>query len=395
MDSHMNSPVVDAFDLSDPLDAEASGVMAINDLLINHLDPSDADGRPKRKAQFAEDFQFFFNTPTPIFDGLSPLHWLGLNPVVKLGAPTGHFAGLGSMVNQVAGLKQQINAQQTALLKIAQRIGETSTPAPPSPAPPRAQPPVKTPAPAKASAKAKPAPPAPPVKPKSSSPPSAPSPSSFAHAAKSPARPSLVVAIAADKAHNAPTAVHKAPQDIVVHLNAALSASSHPVTLSAARWTQKNNLVVVAGPDTTAHHLTSASRFISDTLASFLSASQSPLPLLARENCRWSRLLINGLPTGCSLTRGPYTAAECHQALSADNPIYRSLRLTQAASWVRAPSTYGPGSASSLVIVFEDPSGESMRSLIEGRTLYAFGHAGELRRWKQKPRASATPVPAS
>ncbi|KAI9435660.1 hypothetical protein BJY52DRAFT_1197462 [Lactarius psammicola] len=314
------------------------------------------------------------------------------------------------MVNQVAGIKQQINAQQTALLKIAQRIGKISVPAAPSPAPipsptvpapsqappqPRAQPPVKPPAPAKALAKAKPAPPAPPVKPKPSPPPSIPSPPSFAHVAKSPARPSLVVAIAADKAHDAPTAVRRAPQDIMAHLNAALSASSHPVSLSAARWTQKNNLVVVAGPDTTAHHLTSASRFISDTLASFLSASQSPLPLLARENCRWSRLLINGLPMGCSLTRGPYTAAECHQALSADNPIYRSLRLTQALSWVRAPSTYGPGSASSLVIAFEDPSGESMRSLIEGRTLYAFRHTGELRRWKQKPRASAAPVPAS
>ncbi|KAI9450340.1 hypothetical protein BJY52DRAFT_1227260 [Lactarius psammicola] len=303
----------------------------------------------------------------------------------SLGAPTGHFGplppptapplsadhvsdaiccgvevGLGLIFNQVTGLKQQIIAQQTALLKTAQRITKTSIPTSPSPAPipptvpvhmqaplpPCAQPPAQTLAPAKAPAKAKPVPPTPTVKPKPSSPPSVPSPPSFAKVAKSLARPSLVVAISADKAHEAPSAVHRTLQDIMVHLNAALGASSYPVTLSTARWTQKNNLVVVAGPNTTAHHLTSASHFISDTLSSFLLASQSPLPLLAL-------------------------------------------------SWVRAPSTYGPGSASSLVIAFEDPLGESMCSLIEGQTLYAFGHAGELRRWKQKPRASAAPVPAS
>ncbi len=75
----------------------------------------------------------------------------------------------------------------------------------------------------------------------------------------------------------------------------------------------------------------------------------------------------------------------------ADNPAFRTLRLTQPPSWVRAPSTYTAGSLSSLVVAFEDPSGDSLRSLLAGKTLFAFGHSGDLRRWKQKPRGPAVP----
>ncbi|KAI9436617.1 hypothetical protein H4582DRAFT_2078240 [Lactarius indigo] len=152
----------------------------------------------------------------------------------------------------------------------------------------------------------------------------------------------------------------------------------------------RNNLVVTAGPDTTAHHLTSSSHLISDSLATFLSADSSPLPVLARENCKWSRLLVNGIPTGASPTRGPYTPPELHAALLADNPACRGLRFTQPPSWVRAPSTYQPGSVSSLVLTFEDPSGDSLRSLLADKVLFAFGHIGELKRWKAKPRSKAS-----
>ncbi len=208
--------------------------------------------------------------------------------------------------------------------------------------------------------------------------------------AKTPARPSLVVALRpSHSGGDAPLAIRRSPQEVVTHLNAELVDSPHPVTLSAARWTAKNNLVVTAGPDTSAYQLTQASHLISDVLSTFLSHDSSPLPVTSRENVKWSRLLINGIPTGASSSRGPYSPSECQQALLADNPAFRTLRFTQPPSWVRAPSTYGPGSVSSLVVAFEDPLGESLRSLLGGKTLFAFGHAGELRRWKQKPRSKA------
>ncbi len=188
-----------------------------------------------------------------------------------------------------------------------------------------------------------------------------------------------------------PLAIRRSPQEIVTHLNATLTDAHHPVSLSAARWTAKQNLVVTAGPDTSAYQLTQASHFISDALSIFLSHDSSPLPITTRENVKWSRLLINGIPTGASSSRGPYSPLECQQALLADNPAFRTLRLTQPPSWVRAPSTYTAGSLSSLVVAFEDPSGDSLRSLLAGRTLFAFGHSGDLRRWKQKPRGLAAP----
>ncbi|KAH8978358.1 hypothetical protein EDB86DRAFT_2994327 [Lactarius hatsudake] len=105
--------------------------------------------------------------------------------------------------------------------------------------------------------------------------------------------------------------------------------------------------------------------------------------------------MINGIPTGASLTRGPYTPSELHAALLADNPTYRKLRLTQPPSWVRAPTSYTPGSVSSVVMAFEDPSGDSLRSLMAERTLFAFGHSGELKRWKAKPRPAGKGKPAA
>ncbi len=221
---------------------------------------------------------------------------------------------------------------------------------------------------------------------------SRPAPPSFASVAKTPARPSLVVALRPSlPGADTPLAVRRSPQEVVSHLNAELADGNHPVTLSAARWTAKNNLVVTAGPDTSAYQLTQASHIISDTLSTFLSHDSSPLPITSRENVKWSRLLINGIPTGVSSSRGPYSPSECHQALMAENPAFRTLRFTQPPSWVRAPSTYTAGSLSSLVVAFEDPSGDSLRSLLAGRTLFAFRHSGDLRRWKQKPRGPAAP----
>ncbi|KAH8979920.1 hypothetical protein EDB86DRAFT_2835628 [Lactarius hatsudake] len=267
-------------------------------------------------------------------------------------------------------------------------------PSPPPVSKPRAKKPhAQPPAPAPAMVSSGPAhTPAPPTRPT----PLPASKPSFASMAKTPAWPSLVVSLQSPVAGGPkPLAVRRRPQELVTHLNAVLASEGHSVTLSAARWTAKNNLMVTAGPDTTAHHLTAASHLISDCLATFLSADNSPLPVQARENCKWARLMINGIPTGASLTRGPYTPSELHAALLADNPTYRKLRLTQPPSWVRAPTSYRPGSISSIVVTFEDPSGDSLHALLAERTLFAFGHSGELKRWKAKPRNTGKGKPAA
>ncbi|KAH9160165.1 hypothetical protein EDB89DRAFT_2082377 [Lactarius sanguifluus] len=263
----------------------------------------------------------------------------------------------------------------------------TPPPPPPAPAPAPLPPPVPAP-PAPKPPKAKPAAPAqaPPKTPNPLAPPS------FSSIAKTPARPSLVISKLRSAEGAQALAVRHSPAAICSHLNAALGPSPHQVSLSAARWTAKNNLVVVAGPDTTAHHLASASHFITTALGAFLSHDpSSPIPIASRENVRWSRLLINGLPTGVSATCGAFTPTEYHDSLMIDNPVYRSLRFTQLPSWVRRPDSYQPGSLSSLVVAFEDPDGSTLRSLLASRSLYAFGSTGNLKRWKSKPRAKTPP----
>ncbi|KAH9160307.1 hypothetical protein EDB89DRAFT_2082031 [Lactarius sanguifluus] len=324
------------------------------------------------------------NTPAASTGGLSPLHWLGLNPLVILGAPTGHqgpalpppppnstlinsltqaissavasslqdittgmfeasleteksFSDINRKLdflarkilppsvpvsnpslppspNPVAALAQDVEmAHPPAPAPIVAPVPPVATlapaPAAPMPAPP-AKPPVSKPCakkpsappptpvlaktqPALVKAKSTPAPtPAPVTHP---TPPPASKPS-FASMAKTPAQPSLVVSLHVPVAGaTVPQAVHRSPQEIVSHLNAVLTSEGHQVTLSAARWTAKNNLVVTAGPNTMVHHLTASSHLISDTLMLYLSADQSPLPVQARENCKWACLLINSV----------------------------------------------------------------------------------------------------
>ncbi|KAH9052236.1 hypothetical protein EDB87DRAFT_1692632 [Lactarius vividus] len=430
-----------------PDTTEASGleylVMILSDM--STLTPS---GNPRSKAAFAAELVDNLNTPASHWDGLTALHWLGLNPLVRLGAPSVYLGpsrppspsrpttplptdDLNKAVsNAVARSTLPLAQGMMALSGSIESRTSTTAPSPPSPLPhlswcvlqthPRsfhhlrsrrtplchpppppapAAAPATTPTPAstpraKKQKNAKPPTPAaaPPAKAPIPTPPAKPTPpprSSFASAVKLPARPSLVVTPRHAVGSPAPTAVRRTPQELVTHLNSVLSEEGHAVTLSAARWTAKANLVLTAGLDTTAHNLNATSHIISEALAVYLSAdTSSPLPVLARENCKWGRLTINGIPTGASLTRGPYSPSELHAALLADNPAYRMLRLTQAPSWVRAPHSYTPGSVSSCVISFEDPSGESLRGLMAGQTLFAFGHSGELKRWKAKPRGS-------
>ncbi|KAH9008194.1 hypothetical protein EDB83DRAFT_2532021 [Lactarius deliciosus] len=220
-------------------------------------------------------------------------------------------------------------------------------------------------------------------------------PPSFASAAKVPTRPSLVLTPAPPTGPSPSLAVRKTPSEICEHLNDVLSGIHPGSSLLAARWTKNNNLVIVAGPDTTSHHLQQASAALTTAISHFISANpSSPIPITAKENVHWSHLLVNNIPTGASSLCGAYSPSECHDALARENPAYRALRLTRLPSWVRKPDSYPAGSSSSLVLSFEDPSGDTLRSLLQQKRLYAFGNVGELRPWKQKPRAHA-PTPTA
>ncbi|KAH9037360.1 hypothetical protein EDB84DRAFT_1560685 [Lactarius hengduanensis] len=69
---------------SPPSSPARRGIESIIDGL-NGLDPA-CD-----KPQLMADLMDLLNYPTPETEGLTPLHWLGLNPLVILGAPAGHF----------------------------------------------------------------------------------------------------------------------------------------------------------------------------------------------------------------------------------------------------------------------------------------------------------------
>ncbi|KAI9439504.1 hypothetical protein H4582DRAFT_1941203 [Lactarius indigo] len=151
---------------------------------------------------------------------------------------------------------------------------------------------------------------------------------------------------------------------------------------SSARWSGTGNLVLTGGPGTTAQQLLKLDTQIQSIISDFLS---SPLPLLT-VNSKWSKILINNVPTGVTTNSGPASPHDCHLSLLTHNPVYATLMVTQKPSWVRPPSSLTPHSHSSLVMAFEDPTGAVLQQLIKNKSLHIFGTEAPVKAWKDKKR---------
>jgi hypothetical protein len=66
----------------------------------------------------------------------------------------------------------------------------------------------------------------------------------------------------------------------------------------------------------------------------------------------------------------------------------------QQPSWVCPPSLYIHGSASSLSVAFEDPSGEKLKALLAERYLFLFGNKATVKKWKYRRPATTTKDPS-
>src|ERR1700679_4285636 len=211
-------------------------------------------------------------------------------------------------------------------------------------------------------------------------------PPTYAKVASAPLHPSVVVSTTA---FTWPDTGRPKVSDVCKFLNERLAQSAHSqVHVSAARWTARGNLVLWGGPNNTLALLSSALGYISKALFDSFSASafSSPdTPPQIRPNVRWSKLLINRVPTGKLSNHEVFTPEECHQALLTENPSYASLSITQRPSWVRSPSSYKDSAVSSLSLSFEDPDGSRAQALIASRTLFIFGSVAVVKKWKQKP----------
>jgi hypothetical protein len=153
-------------------------------------------------------------------------------------------------------------------------------------------------------------------------------------------------------------------------------------TLATIRWTAQGNLVITRAFSATPHALQIAAPHISAILTqTFQIPSDKSLPA-AQPNVKWSKISINGVPTGASNECSTYTHAENHESLKLNNPAYASLTVTQRPSWVRPPTSYTTGSVFSLSLAFEDPDGSKLRTILAECYLYIHGHRATIRKWK-------------
>ena len=204
---------------------------------------------------------------------------------------------------------------------------------------------------------------------------------------KPPLHPSVVV-------HTATNDLTKRPPPHVIcnTINESLKRSSHPnICFSSAKWTAKGNIILTGGHTNTLQQIVAAKNSISKTIASnFPTIHTTANAPNITANVKWSKILVNNVPTGASNNQGPRNPDECHKALSINNPEYAALNITQRPSWVKPPNSYKSNSTSSLVFAFEDPHGHVAQNLISSKHLHIFGTCATLRLWKDghSPRAT-------
>lgn len=224
----------------------------------------------------------------------------------------------------------------------------------------------------------------------------------YASLAAAPARASAMVELEAEQEPKG-----FPPAEICNIINRGLANSEHNlVRIAAAKWTMKGNLVFTAGLPITQQQLNNALPTISTLLHKVITVKSGDKPLRLKANVRWSKILLNKVPTGTMSLREAYTPDQCHASLTDENPAYKSLIITQCPTWVRDPASYKPSTVSSLTFAFEDPDGSLAASLIKHKHLYCLGSEVTVKKWKQRPptkkptgttlrdAGSATPTPA-
>lgn len=156
-----------------------------------------------------------------------------------------------------------------------------------------------------------------------------PMPSYASKASTKPNNPSLIVGLSHLPANN--NLRWSQPAEICTTINNALNITPHnQVHVSAVRWTAKGNLIITGGHMIMAHQLQLIFPIIAKALTEAYSSPVTPLTApLTHANVKWSKVLINGLPTEVTDSRGAYTSNECHAALTAENPSYSPLIIAQ------------------------------------------------------------------
>ncbi|KAH9963329.1 hypothetical protein BC827DRAFT_162465 [Russula dissimulans] len=206
---------------------------------------------------------------------------------------------------------------------------------------------------------------------------------SYAAKASAPARPSLIINFDSKTFKDTP---RPQPTEICLKLNKKFAGSPYDdIRFAAAKWTSKGNLVLTGRHTITQQQLKSHFAGIFDVweLATI------------RANVKCSRILLNGVPTGKSDTRVPFSSEQCHNTLTIENPYYASLMITQKPAWVREPSQFNTNSSSSLAFSFEDPDGTIAEGLIANRYLFAFGAQATIKKWKTNPQAAKANPPST
>jgi hypothetical protein len=157
------------------------------------------------------------------------------------------------------------------------------------------------------------------------------------------------------------------------------------VSLATIRWTVRANLVVTGRPTSTPATLQIAAVHISATLKDILKTPSNAHLLVARPNIKWSKISINGVPTGMSNKCMAYTPTECHNTLTTINPSYAQLTVMQRPSWVCTPTSYTEGAIFSLLVAFEDPDGSRLKTMLAEHYLYINGTRATVKKWKHHP----------
>ncbi|PPQ73555.1 hypothetical protein CVT24_007443 [Panaeolus cyanescens] len=172
------------------------------------------------------------------------------------------------------------------------------------------------------------------------------------------------------------------PEEICRRLNTGLNRiGQNQIRVVAAKYTQHGNIVVNTREDQKASELVKHASKVIECI-------HPGHPVMAREDIKWWKIQIDGIPTRRLNTDGTtyyYTEGEVHNELIDANPVYSQLdkHIIYKPRWLRPAAERMKIRHSSAVLALDNE--DAAKQILKANALAAFGRFCTLRPFQERP----------
>jgi hypothetical protein len=149
------------------------------------------------------------------------------------------------------------------------------------------------------------------------------------------------------------------------------------ICIARVTWSLAGNCILLAHKRHSATDLEPYANSLSHLL------TECPIQVKAiSEDKPWPQVVINGVDTGISPwddNPSPHPMTHILNTLHTDNPWFTSIKIKEEPRWLCGPESIGSKKHSSIVLTLDDL--DSLKELLERRTIFGWGHPMHIKEY--------------